>query len=196
MANATVTGEASARLCAACGMCCNGVMFHSVRLQPGDSARKLAALGLKLKSGKSHFPQPCPAHQESCCAIYAHRPARCRIFSCRQLDGVASGTITEAAARGKILEAASWVARVRELFHRAGDVREHKAFATRYAAIFTPPLDPSPPADCLRGELASAMDALEQLLAKDFRTAAAAAPGSEPDGRDPRCRTPVGLSVC
>lgn len=171
MGHATGTGEAAARLCAACGMCCNGVMFHSVRLQPGDSARELASLGLKLKRGKSHIPQPCPAHQESCCSIYAHRPARCRLFACRQLESVASGAASEAVALEKILEAGRRVARVRELFHQAGDVREHKAFATRYASLFTPPIDPSPPAVRLREELASAMNDLEQLLAKDFRIA-------------------------
>ena len=40
---------AAAHLCAACGLCCNGVMFHTVKLQPNDSAPALAALGLKLK---------------------------------------------------------------------------------------------------------------------------------------------------
>lgn len=176
MGHATGTGEAAMRLCAACGMCCNGVMFHGVRLQPGDSARKLASLGLKLKRGKSHIPQPCPAHQGSCCTIYAHRPARCRLFACRQLEAVASGAASEAAALEKILEAGIRVARVRKLFHQAGDVREHKAFATRYAAVFTPPLDPAPPAVLLREQLASAMDDLEKLLAKDFRIAGADAP--------------------
>jgi len=155
-------------------------MFHSVRLQPGDSARELASLGLKLKRGKSHIPQPCPAHKDSCCAIYAQRPVRCRLFACRQLEAVASGAVSEAAAREKILEAGSRVARVRELFHQAGDVREHKAFATRYAALFTPPLDPTPPAVRLREDLASAMRDLEHLLTKDFRIAEATLPELEP----------------
>ena len=43
-----------ARLCAACGLCCNGVVFHTVRLQPGDSAKSVAALGLKLKRKQGH----------------------------------------------------------------------------------------------------------------------------------------------
>ena len=30
--------SAASRLCTACGMCCNGVMFHTVRLQPRDLA--------------------------------------------------------------------------------------------------------------------------------------------------------------
>jgi hypothetical protein len=146
------------------------MLFHSVTLQPGDSARELAALGLKVKRRKACIPQPCPAHQELCCAIYAYRPARCRLFVCRQLEDVASGAIREAAALEKIQSAKSRGEGIRELFHQAGDFREHKAFATRYESLFAPPLDPSPHAARLRDELASAMKDFEQLLAKDFRT--------------------------
>ena len=109
----TEFSSASARLCAACGMCCDGVLFHSVELQPGDSPRQLAALGLKLRSkkGVAFFLQPCSAHREvgsTCsCAIYDQRPARCRLFNCRQLLGVASGETTETDALGKIRTARS-----------------------------------------------------------------------------------------
>ena len=74
--------SAAARLCAQCGLCCNGVMFHTVQLQPGDSAKELAALGLKLKrkQGRHFILQPCPAFQNSQCSIYAARPERCGRF--------------------------------------------------------------------------------------------------------------------
>src|SRR5258708_39502360 len=103
-------------------MCCNGVMFEIVRLQPGASPKALAALGLKVKRkrGQSHIVQPCPAHRESQCAIYAARPERCRIFECRQLQRVATGEITEAMAREKIGEALQLVAEVDALLLRAG----------------------------------------------------------------------------
>jgi len=39
----------------------------------------------------------------------------------------------------------------------------------RGAVFFTPPLDPAPHAEALRAELQSAMTALEEVLAKDFR---------------------------
>jgi len=177
--NATGTGEAAVRLCAVCGMCCNGMLFHSVTLQPGDSARELAALGLKVKRRKACIPQPCPAHQESCCAIYAQRPARCRLFVCRQLEDVASGAVCESAALEKIRMATSRGEGVRQLFRQAGDFREHKTFATRYESIFAPPLDPSPHAARLRNELASAMKDFEQLLAKNFRIDGPATPESQ-----------------
>jgi len=166
-----VNPSIATRLCAACGMCCNGVMFYSMRLQPSDQARSLTALGLKLKrrNREWHFLQPCPAHQNSGCTIYAQRPERCRAFVCRQLQAVEAGQISEAAALEKIAEARQSVARVRELFHQAGDTRETKAFATRAETIFTPPLDPSPEAAAIREELAAAMRELEELLTQNFR---------------------------
>jgi len=163
--------EVASRLCAACGMCCNGVMFFSVRLQPEDSARKLAALGLRAKSRSDghHIPQPCPAHDGQQCTIYSDRPQRCRAFECQQLRQVAQGILSEQAVMAKILEARKRVARVEALFNLAGDARANKAFATRFAAAFAPPLDPDPAAVRVREALRIAMSELEELLAQDFR---------------------------
>lgn len=166
------TGE---RLCAACGMCCNGVLFHGMQLQPGDSARILTKLGLKLKrrDGELLFSQPCNAHRNNCCTIYKDRPQRCRIFSCRQLSAVTEGNVTEETALAKILEARRLSDRIRELFSLLGDERTTRPLATRYAGIFTPPLDPSCEAASLRQELQVAMSELESILARDFYTEAA-----------------------
>src|SRR3954452_24978868 len=102
----SATTSVATRLCAACRLCCNGVMFHTVRLQPNDSPRELAALGLKLKRRKQQdwLLQPCPAHQDGQCSIYAQRPERCRLFECKQLQRVKTGEITEAMALEKIRE--------------------------------------------------------------------------------------------
>ncbi|MEI6035404.1 MAG: YkgJ family cysteine cluster protein [Verrucomicrobiae bacterium] len=170
-------GDRAERLCAACGLCCNGVMFHGVELQPEDSHRRLSALGLRPKRRRSHIPQPCSAHAQSRCAIYAHRPARCRAFVCRLLERLAARAICEAEALEIILEAKALELRLREQFQLAGDVREHKAFASRYEAVFAPPLDPA--AARLRDDIAAAMRALEQTLEKDFRIGAAAVPGGQ-----------------
>src|SRR5438132_2396309 len=35
-------------LCLECGLCCNGVIFADVRLQPGDDPKRLKALGLAV----------------------------------------------------------------------------------------------------------------------------------------------------
>jgi Fe-S-cluster containining protein len=161
--------SAASRLCAACGMCCDGVLFHSVVLQPGDSARALSALGLKIKRrGGPHFLQPCSAHQDSHCAIYEQRPARCRLFNCRQLLRVATGEITEGMAFDKIREARENVHRVNSLMQRTGETNPRRALAQRYSNLMTDPPAASEAAE-LHTELQSAMRDLESLLEKDFR---------------------------
>jgi hypothetical protein len=144
-------------------------------VQPEDSLRAMAAKGLRAKrrDGELQFQQPCPAHDGNCCRIYAERPQRCRAFACRQLEGVFNGEILESAAMEKILEARRRSDRVRDLLEMLGDDRKTRPLATRCAGVFTPPLDPSPHAESLREELRGAMTALEEVLAKDFRTAQA-----------------------
>jgi uncharacterized protein len=161
--------ETATHLCAACGMCCNGVLFFSVRLQDGDSARELTALGLKIKrrADGQHMLQPCPAHTGSRCTVYDARPIRCRLFACRQLLGVEAGEISENAALEKIAEARRLTDRVRSLLESAGDTRSHKSVATRYETVFTPPLDPETAET--REALAAAMKELEEFLTQEFR---------------------------
>ena len=141
-------------------------------VQPEDSLRALAAKGLRARrrDGELQFQQPCPAHDGASCRIYAERPQRCRAFACRQLVGVFNGEILESAAMEKIQEARKRSDRVRELLEMLGDDRTKRPLATRCAGVFTPPLDPSPQAEALRAELRRAMTALEEMLAKEFRT--------------------------
>ena len=47
-------GPLTDRLCLLCGLCCSGVLFKDVELQPGDNAEKLAGLGLPLKRSGRH----------------------------------------------------------------------------------------------------------------------------------------------
>ena len=164
-----INPDAATRLCAACGMCCNGVLFFSVRLQPGENTRPLSARGLKIKRRADglHLLQPCAAHSGSGCTVYEHRPARCRLFVCRQLLVVEAGEISEDAALEKIIEARRLSAHVHELLEEAGDTRPHKALATRCETVFTPPLDPETSA--VREKLSAAMTELEEFLAREFR---------------------------
>lgn len=170
---ATETSSAASRLCAACGMCCNGVMFHTVRLQPRDSAKELSALGLKLKrkKGANYILQPCPAFRGSHCSIYAARPERCRVFECRQLQRVSAGEITEARALARIQEAQRRVAEVAALLEKAGRTNPKRPLSKRCEKIAAEPLDPSsdPAAVQLRVELARAMQELDALLDQEFR---------------------------
>jgi uncharacterized protein len=163
---------AEARLCAACGLCCNGVIFAGMRLQPEDSARRLAVLGLRAKKRKEglFLGQPCPAHDGSGCRIYADRPARCRAFVCRQLKEVASGQADESSALEKIGRARSQVSRVMELMEQAGEVRLNKPLAVRYAAVFTAPLEEGDGAARARDLLREEMAELTAIIRRDFYT--------------------------
>ena len=127
--SAEETSSAAARLCAACGLCCNGVMFHTVKLQPGDSAPALASLGLKLKRKQGHhyILQPCPAFGDAGCSIYAARPERCRLFECQQLQRLARGETTEAMALEKIHDVQRRVAELGELLPRADQTARDSA---------------------------------------------------------------------
>lgn len=170
----TAEGSSPAsRLCAACGMCCNGVMFYSVNLQPEDSERDLKTLGLRLKVRKKQafLPQPCPAHRDSACSIYEHRPQRCRLFNCRQLLRIDSGQITEAEAFATIRRARELSDAVRSLLLRAGSTNLKRSLRTRYESALSQPLHPTeePEAAEIRAELVDRMEELESLLASDFR---------------------------
>ncbi len=156
---------ALSRLCAACGMCCDGTLFHSVVLQPEDSARALAALGLRIKRrGGAHFLQPCAAHRHASCAIYDERPARCRAFNCRQLLRLETGEITESMAFEKIRNTRARVDRVNALIRHCSDTNPARGLAQRCANALTTPLR-TPHHD----DLEAAMRDLETVLEKDFR---------------------------
>ncbi len=157
-------------LCQACGLCCNGVMFHTVRLQPRDSAKELAALGLKLKrkKGAHYIQQPCPAYREAQCSIYPARPERCRLFECRQLQRVAAGETTQALALATIREAQRRAALVDELLRQSGGTNPKRPLGKRCEKVLAEPPDDLPALE-LRSRLARAMQELNALLNAEFR---------------------------
>jgi Fe-S-cluster containining protein len=162
----------ASRLCAECGLCCNGVMFHTVRLQAGDSAKALSALGLRLKrkQGNHYIVQPCPAFTSQC-TIYAARPQRCRLFECRQLQRAAAGEISEAVALGKIREAKQRVAELEALLERIGGTNPKRPLSRRCENALAEPVDPSQGDDVVarHRRLREAVAELEALLNADFR---------------------------
>ncbi len=167
-------------LCAACGMCCNGVLFDIVRLQPGEAPKAFAALGLKVKRklGESFFVQPCAAHRDSCCTIYPMRPERCRVFACQQLQRVAAGESSEAVAREKIAEALRRIAAVIALLDELGGTNENRALSKRCEQAMSDPIGETPSAATteIRARLARAKLKLDAQLDRDFRVEPA--PGS------------------
>jgi Fe-S-cluster containining protein len=164
----------AARLCSQCGMCCNGVMFHRVRLQPADSPKDLAALGLKLKRkrGQHYLLQPCLAFQGTHCSIYASRPERCRLFKCRQLRRVNAGEITEAMALEKIREAKRRVGELSDFLDQAGETMDaKKPLMKRCEKILAVPLDTgaNDEASEFQKRLTQAMQELDKMLDEEFR---------------------------
>jgi len=163
----------ASRLCSVCGICCNGVMFHHVRIQSNDSPRELNVLGLKLKHKHRELflLQPCPAYQGSQCGIYPQRPERCQLFECRLLKRVAAGELSEAMALDKIGEVVQRATRIDQLIHAAGKTDPKKPLTKRYEKIMAEPVDPASDQEAvaLRDQLKAAMEELEELLEKDFR---------------------------
>lgn len=166
----TETRAAASRLCGQCGLCCNGVMFHTVNLQPTDSAKALTALGVKLKRkrGRQLILQPCPAYRGAQCSIYLSRPERCRLFECRQLKRVVAGEITEAKALERIGEAKDQVSKLNELLTRAGETNIKRALSKRCEKVAAEPASDRPAAE-LQSRLMRAMKRLDVLLDQEFR---------------------------
>jgi len=162
----SVSSEITQSLCADCGMCCDGTLFHSVVLQPTDSSRTLSSLGLTLKrkSGLTTFRQPCSAHQNNQCNIYENRPSRCRLFNCQQLLRVASAEITQSVAQETIASTREKINRVVEKIERLTETNPNQGLTQRFSVALANTA-PSPE----RTELENAMNELQAILEKEFR---------------------------
>jgi Fe-S-cluster containining protein len=126
------------QLCLACGLCCDGTLFDLVKLERGDAAGKLKALGLpvSLSRGKTpvaRFPQPCSALcEDRTCRLYAERPWQCRTFECRLFKDAKAGRIRFAAALPLVKQARRRADQVRRLLRELGDTDEHRALGERF----------------------------------------------------------------
>ena len=167
------TEAALSRLCVACGLCCNGVLFHIVRLQPADSAKALAGQGMKLKRKRQqqHFHQPCTFLKPGGCAIYADRPQRCRLFECRQIQKLRAEEVTEEEATAAIREVQQRVGQVESLLLQAGNQKVQQPLAERYGRVMALPAQPQwePELHALQQSLRHQMHELNDLLNAEFR---------------------------
>ena len=131
-------GATANALCLECGLCCNGVIFADVQLQPGDDAARLQALGLncqpnrKSKIPNQKFQQPCSALDGCRCRIYVDRPEYCRKFECLVLKNVKAGRLEPAAARRLIRTARRRAETVDQLLRELDDADEHSALSRRF----------------------------------------------------------------
>lgn len=132
------------KLCLACGLCCNGVIFADVKLQAGDDMERLRAVGLPLqKPGgaenrprtavtKFKFDQPCAAHDGCHCRIYPDRPLHCRSFECLLLKSVIAGKTAQGEALGLVSKARQRADKVRQFLRELGDREETLALSARF----------------------------------------------------------------
>lgn len=77
--------------CVACGMCCNGTLFHFVQLQDHDDQSLFDQV--YEEEGNAGFRQSCQ-HFDKCCTVYEKRPTNCREFKCRILKKFESGKLS------------------------------------------------------------------------------------------------------
>ncbi len=169
----TRKNDAISRLCPACGLCCNGVLFGDVELQRGDDGKLLAKLGVDLfrKGRKTAFSQPCSCFDGELCGIYADRPKQCRAFECGLLKRVNAGKLTTDAALKTIAETRRSADGVLKLVRELGNMEETQPLNQRYAAVVTQPIDMSVGEAEVerRGELMMAVAKLVQSLERNFR---------------------------
>lgn len=120
-------------LCLSCGVCCDGTLFSSAPLAPGEAARLGERVSV-LDAGTMDFP--CRALDGARCTIYDERPHICRDFNCLVLAELAAGQITEAEARGFIDEVLTRRRALAEAMGMADELealREARALAKRGA---------------------------------------------------------------
>lgn len=170
----TRNSDPISRLCPACGLCCNGVLFGDVELQRGDDAKQLAGLGVDLfrKGRKTAFSQPCSCFDGKFCGIYADRPKQCRAFECGLLKRAHAGKLTVGAALKAIAEARRSADGVLKLVRELGNMEETQPLNQRYATVVAQPIDMSADEAEVerRGELMMAVAKLVQSLERNFRT--------------------------
>jgi hypothetical protein len=124
-------------LCLACGVCCNGVLFGDVVLQPGDKPARMRAWGIPIapRRGKFTFPQPCAALGGTHCRIYEGRPRYCRDFECGLLRAVHAGQLKPAVALRWIRAVHRRADRVKRLLRQLGDEDEHLSLRRRFQSM-------------------------------------------------------------
>ena len=92
----------SPSLCQSCGLCCNGVLFNRVSLDP-EEVETIAVKHRLPMLDDTRMKQPCGALRENGdCGIYEERPKRCRNYRCTTLEALEAGTIDPVEARVRV----------------------------------------------------------------------------------------------
>lgn len=110
-------------LCLECGLCCRGVWFDRVVLDPGevDDARAVG-LSLQFEGGEASFRQPCVLHQRGRCSAYGKwRPRICGEYRCALLASFVAGKVDWPSALQRVTQARQMADRIQaEIGHPPG----------------------------------------------------------------------------
>jgi hypothetical protein len=136
-------------LCVACGLCCNGALFHDVKLRDADGPAREAA----KDSASKKFPQPCAHFCDGLCRIYAVRPAHCREFECALRLRCAAGRVSMESARRRVAATLRLLDRVRSSLRALGENDEAAPVKQRMRRI-TRRLEKQPPEPALAARFA------------------------------------------
>jgi hypothetical protein len=99
-------------------LCCNGVLFGLIRVQPGEDER-LESLGFALQqdAGEERLSLPCAMLGAAGCKVYSARPEKCRSYRCELLKKVEAGEWPLTRARAVVEQAKALFS---EIERRAG----------------------------------------------------------------------------
>ncbi len=92
--------SSSQSLCLICGLCCDGTFLSGVPLKPDDEITPLKAVGINFvyENDVTVLKQPCAAHKNCTCAVYANRPQACRVYKCKLLKRFERDDISQQSA--------------------------------------------------------------------------------------------------
>mgnify|MGYP000970339477 CR=1 FL=1 len=99
--------ETEQRICIECGFCCDGTLFRTASLIPGErgSLPELIEASSFEEGGKEYFRLPC-RYFAGRCTIYREKKAHiCSAFRCRLLNSLADGEVSPEEALRIVAEA-------------------------------------------------------------------------------------------
>jgi uncharacterized protein len=119
------TGSA---LCLACGMCCDGTLFHTVELT-ADEVEPWRRRGLTVLTDHDvpRFTQPCPHHQGGGCSIYGDRPSTCERFRCPLLLKYMADELSEEECLARVAQVRALAESIRAATQSAPERRTLRA---------------------------------------------------------------------
>jgi Fe-S-cluster containining protein len=143
-----MNNDSAKPLCLQCGMCCSGVIFSDVEVQPEEIGPSLAPFFPNVQSAAGNktsrsgvgansnralkLSQPCGALNGCTCTIYADRPSYCRQFECLVLKRLQEGRIPRGEALKIVQMGLDRAEKVRQLLRATGDHDEKLGIARRF----------------------------------------------------------------